>query len=63
MVIGHEPRKKLFYTIKIIYKFYYYSRMLATIIAAIAIAAIAIIVYVGRKIVNMHTHQIFPQNK
>ena len=37
--------------------------MLATIIAAIAIAAIAIIIYVGRKIVNMHTHQIFPQNK
>jgi hypothetical protein len=37
--------------------------MMATIIAAISIAAIAIVVYIGRKIVNMHTHQIFPQNK
>ena len=37
--------------------------MLASIIAAIAITAIAIMVYVGLKIVNMHTHQIFPQNK
>jgi hypothetical protein len=32
--------------------------MLASIIAAIAIAAIVIVVYVGRKIANMHTPDI-----